>query len=155
MKNRLCGTLFQGLARSFSRFPSGRAKRAGKQYVEQFKPSLANRRKQMEAAKGRGNSGEVECTFVYQPCLQFGYIQSSGVCSERASCIPLLFSPFSPRNRYPVRAFVIISASNFRVGRNIFTSGLGESVIRKRRRSRLYRNYKTAAQIQRLRGSSI
>ena len=69
--------LFQELVRSVSRFPSGRIKRAGKRYVEQFKPSLVNRRKQMEAAKGRGNSGKVECTFVYQTCLQFGYIQSS------------------------------------------------------------------------------
>lgn len=64
--------LFRGPVRNISRFPPGRIKRPGKELVEQFKPSLVSRRKQMEAAEGRGNSIEAECTFVYQTCLHFG-----------------------------------------------------------------------------------
>lgn len=65
----------------------------------------------MEAAKGKGNSGKVECTFVYQTCLQFSYIQSSGLLWKSFFAYKFLFSF---RYIYLMQEFVIIPSLNFR-----------------------------------------
>lgn len=73
-------TLFQGLVRiSF-----GTHQTSGQiAHVKRFEPSLVNRRKRMgryRGRRGRGNSDEVECTFVYRVSVYNSVYNSIEIC---------------------------------------------------------------------------